>query len=51
MQGYPDDGGATDAPDASTAAEGIAPAPEPVAEEPVNEAVPVHRLMATTNLW
>ena len=30
MQSYPDDGGATDAPDASTAAEGIAPAPEPV---------------------
>ena len=30
MQGYPDDGGATDAPDASAAAEGIAPAPEPV---------------------
>ena len=30
MQGYPDDGGATDAPDASTAAEGIAPASEPV---------------------
>jgi exopolyphosphatase/guanosine-5'-triphosphate,3'-diphosphate pyrophosphatase len=30
LQGYPDDGGATDAPDASTAAEGIAPASEPV---------------------
>jgi exopolyphosphatase/guanosine-5'-triphosphate,3'-diphosphate pyrophosphatase len=30
LQGYPDDGGATDAPDASTAAEGIAPDPGPV---------------------